>query len=136
MHVGVIHERMEDGGLQVRRVINSGGIPGKNAVLNQIYADVLGREVHVPVAPPVGVGACIFAALAAGAVPDIESAQARLCRATTVYRPRPEARAAYDELKAIYRRIYLAFGQTGQVDLSDVLPTLRKHRLAGAQAAT
>lgn len=134
MHVGIIHDRMEEGGLQVRRIINAGGIPGKNPVLNQIYADVLGREVHVPSVPPVGVGACIFAALAAGAVPDLETAQAKLCRATKVYHPRPENRATYDRLKALYRRTYFAFGQTGHVDLSDVLPRLRKNRLDAAAA--
>ena len=135
MHVGIIHDRIAEGGLKVRRVINAGGIPGKNAALNQIYADVLDREVHVPVAPPVGVGACIFAALAAGVVPDLETAQARLCHATKVYHPRPETSEAYKGLKAIYRRIYFAFGQTGHVDLSDVLPILHRYRLADAEAA-
>ncbi|MFT4148881.1 MAG: ribulokinase [Paracoccaceae bacterium] len=130
MHVGIIHDRMEEGGLQVRRVINAGGIPGKNPVLNQIYADVLNRDVHVPAAPPVGVGACIFAALAAGAVPDLETAQERLCHEAVIYRPRPENRAAYERLKSIYRRLYLAFGEKGAVDVSDVLPFLRDRRLA------
>src|SRR5207302_6759002 len=35
-HTRVILERMEEHGVPVRRIINGGGIPQKNAVLNQV----------------------------------------------------------------------------------------------------
>src|SRR5262249_22596722 len=38
-HTRVILERMEEHGVPVRRIINGGGIPQKNAVLNQVYAN-------------------------------------------------------------------------------------------------
>ena len=47
-HTRVILERMEEHGVPVRRIINGGGIPQKNAVLNQVYANVLGKPVLVP----------------------------------------------------------------------------------------
>ena len=48
LHTRVILDRMEENGVIVRRVINAGGIPQKNDVLNQVYANVLGRPVLVP----------------------------------------------------------------------------------------
>ncbi len=47
-HTRIILERMAEHGVNIKRVINAGGIPQKNNVLNQIYADVLGRPVLVP----------------------------------------------------------------------------------------
>src|ERR1700688_5185929 len=45
LHTRVIFDRMESKGVRVQRVINAGGIPQKNEVLNRVYADVLGRPV-------------------------------------------------------------------------------------------
>lgn len=129
MHVRLIIERMGEGGLSFRRVINAGGIPQKNRVLNQVYADVMGVEVHVPASSPVGVGACIFAAIAAGAFPDIASAQARLCPQTEVFRPDPAAHAVYERLYALFTRVYHGLGETGSCELGTVLPELRRFRL-------
>ena len=47
-HTRVILDRMEEYGVHMKRVINGGGIPQKNEVLNQVYANVLGRPVLVP----------------------------------------------------------------------------------------
>ena len=47
-HTRVILERMAEHGVHIKRVINAGGIPQKNNVLNQVYANVLGRPVLVP----------------------------------------------------------------------------------------
>ncbi len=48
LHTRIILDRMAEHGVNIKRVINAGGISQKNAVLNQIYADVLGRPVLVP----------------------------------------------------------------------------------------
>ena len=66
-HTRVILERMEEYGVPVRRVINGGGIPQKNAVLNQVYANVLGKPMLVPEGDVTSLGSAIFAFLAAGA---------------------------------------------------------------------
>jgi L-ribulokinase len=40
----------------IKRVINAGGIPQKNDVLNQVYANILKRPVLVPSSNVVGLG--------------------------------------------------------------------------------
>ncbi|MFC6487450.1 ribulokinase [Nitratireductor sp. GCM10026969] len=127
LHTRIILDRM--GGLSFERVLNAGGIPQKNGVLNQTYADVLGCDVHVPDRSPVGVGACIFAALAAGAFDTIDDAQAVLSPRTRVFRPRAERKDAYDELHGLFRDLYYGFGAGEQVALDRILPALRAFRL-------
>lgn len=130
MHIRVIIERMRGGGLDLRRVVNGGGIPQKNAALNQIYADVLGTEIHVPARSPVGVGACIFASVAAGCFATVEDAQAALSPATRTYAPRPGNRERYENLYRLFTDLYFGFGEGRQVDLGRVLPALRQLRLS------
>ncbi|WOI58131.1 ribulokinase [Palleronia sp. LCG004] len=128
MHVRIIVERMRGHGVAIDRVLNGGGIPQKNVALNQIYADVLGTEVHVPESSPTGVGACIFASLAAGLFHDYADAQTRLAPATRVFHPRPDAQAVYEQLFPLYRSVYFAFGTGEPQDLGSVLGTLRTFR--------
>jgi len=47
-HTRVIFEHMEQRGVPILRVINTGGIPQRNQVLNQVYANVLQKPVLVP----------------------------------------------------------------------------------------
>jgi L-ribulokinase len=127
-HTRIILERMAEYGVPVDRVINAGGIPQNNAVLNQVYADVLGKPVLVPAGVPTSLGSAIFALLAAGAFPTIEAAQAKLCLKYTVVLPRPEATAVYEELFLLYRKAYFALGTRSAeaVPLGDILPELRR----------
>lgn len=129
MHTRIILERMRSCGVGAGRVINGGGIPQRNDVLNQIYADVLGEDVYVPVTSPTGVGSCIFAALACGAFANVEEAQARLSPRLKVFHPRADARAPYEQLFAQFRELYFGFGAGEPVDLATVLPRLRAFRL-------
>ncbi|UOM36228.1 ribulokinase [Acuticoccus sp. I52.16.1] len=129
LHVGVILDRMGEGGVPADRIINAGGVPQRGDVLNQVYADALGREILVPAASPVGVGSCVFAGLAAGAFATVEEGQAALCPPMRTYAPDPAARAVYDALFALFRDVYFALGEGRAVDLGRVLPEL--HRLRG-----
>ncbi len=126
-HTRIILERMAEHGVPVERVINAGGVPQQNAVLNQVYADVLGKPVLVPDGVPTSLGSGIFALLAAGAFPTVEAAQEKLCLAFRTYTPKPEAHAVYNELFTLYRRLYFALGSrdAAPVSLGDVLPELR-----------
>ncbi|WP_108658571.1 ribulokinase [Acuticoccus kandeliae] len=128
LHVRIILERMGEGGVPAERVINAGGVPQKNDVLNQVYANVLGRDILVPTRSPVGVGSCLFAGLAAGALASLEEAQARLCPPMRVFTPDPAAVAVYDRLHALFRDVYFAFGEGRPADLARVLPTLQAIR--------
>ena len=71
-HTRIILERMAEHGTRVDRVINAGGIPQNNPVLNQVYANVLNKPVLVPSEIPTSLGSGIFAMVAAGAFPTMK----------------------------------------------------------------
>jgi L-ribulokinase len=127
-HTRIILERMNEYGVPVERVINAGGVPQNNPVLNQIYADVLGKPVLVPDGTPTSLGSGIFALLAAKAFESIEEAQAHMCLPFVTYTPEPGAHATYNRLFELYRRVYFGLGtpDAKAVALGDVLPTLRE----------
>ena len=123
-HTRVILDRMAEHGVAIRRVINAGGIPQKNDVLNRIYANVLGRPVLMPSKSVVSLGSAIFAFLAAGAFKSIEEAQEKICPPHKVYEPDREAEAVYEELYPLYQKLYFEFGQLGRSSLGNILPAL------------
>ena len=69
-HTRIILERMAEHGVRIDRVINAGGIPQKNEVLNRVYANVLNKPVLVPAGIPTSLGSGIFALIAAGSIQD------------------------------------------------------------------
>ncbi len=125
-HSRVIFDRMAERGVEVKRVINGGGIPQKNDVLNQVYANVLGCPVLVPSKSVVSLGSAIFAFLAAGAFKTVEEAQDKIGPAYKTYQPEPTEKAVYDELYPVYRKLYFAFGEPGTGAFGEVLPKLIK----------
>jgi L-ribulokinase len=127
-HTRIILERMADHGVRVDRVINAGGIPQKNEVLNRVYADVLNKPVLVPAGIPTSLGSGIFALLAAGAYKTIEEAQTAVCLPLRTVQPNPKAALVYEKLYRHYRDLYFALGRrdAGATALGAVLPELRK----------
>jgi L-ribulokinase len=125
-HTRIILERLAEYGVPVDRVINGGGVPQNNAVLNQVYANVLGKPVLVPDGIPTSLGSGIFALLAAGAFQSVEEAQKKMCLPYQTYQPEAKAVGVYEELYQLYRKVYFAFGLRGApaVELGDVLPRL------------
>lgn len=123
-HTRVILDRMSEYGAPTVRVINGGGIPQNNRVLNQVYANVLGRPVLVPGSKVTGIGAAIFAFLAAGTFKTIADAQDRICSSFTVYEPEKAAQRVYEDLYQYYRRLYFLFGEPGKSEFGQVLPAL------------
>ncbi|HXQ96999.1 MAG TPA: ribulokinase [Candidatus Limnocylindrales bacterium] len=124
LHTRVILERMSENGVEIKRVINAGGIPQKNDVLNQIYANVFGRTVLVPAKSVLSMGSAIFAFLAAGAFKTIEEAQEKICPPFRVFEPEVSAQAVYDGLYPLYRKIYFEFGQPSKTAFGGILPAL------------
>jgi L-ribulokinase len=126
-HTRVILERMEQYGVPIERVINGGGIPAKNEVLNRVYANVLNKPVLVPETEVTSLGSAIFAFLAAGEFGSIEEAQQRLCPRHRVVKPDPEQARTYEELYGLYKRLYFAFGKPNSEPIfaGDILPSLR-----------
>lgn len=127
-HTRIILERMAEYGTPVERVINAGGVPQNNPVLNQVYANVLNKPVLVPAGVPTSLGSGIFAMLAAGAFPNIEAAQKKMCLDFTVFTPEPGSAAICEKLYRLYRKVYFGLGtQAAEVcALGDVLPELRR----------
>ena len=123
-HTRVILDRMAENGVHIKRVINAGGIPQKNDVLNQVYANVLGRPVLVPSKNVVSLGSAIFAFLAAGTFKTIEEAQDKICPSHKMYAPEKSQQSVYDSLYEIYRDLYFAFGSPGKGAFGKVLPAL------------
>jgi L-ribulokinase len=126
-HTRIILDRMEEHGASVRRILNGGGIPQKNETLNQVYANVLNKPILVPQGDVTSLGSAIFAFLAAGAFPTLEAAQKALCPPHHTYMPEPTSVEVYNQLFALYRKMYFALGSKGSADVSigDVLPQLR-----------
>jgi L-ribulokinase len=128
LHTRVVFERMAEHGVPIRRVINAGGIPQKNDVLNRVYANVFGVPVLVPERPITGLGSAIFAFRAAGTFETIEDAQRALCPSYRVIEPDTRQGAVYDELYSLYKDLYFAMGdpRSEPTHLGAVLPSLRR----------
>lgn len=126
-HTRIILDRLSEHGVPIRRIINGGGIPQKNQVLNQVYADVLQKPVLVPKREVTSLGSAIFAFLAAGVFETVEEAQNALCPSYRVIEPRTEARATYEALHGLYRELYFSYGipESEPAGVGEVLPRLR-----------
>ncbi len=127
-HTRIILERMAENGVPVERVINAGGIPQHNAVLNQVYANVLNKPILVPDGIPTSLGSGIFALMAAGVFSTVEEAQRKMCLNHVTYDPEPAAVEVYERLYQHYRALYFALGsrRAEAARLGDVLPDLKK----------
>ena len=136
MHTRIILERLAENGVPVDRVINAGGIPQRNEVLNQVYANVLQKPILVPNGVPTSLGSGIMAFLAAGTFKSVEEAQQAMCLSFRTIMPDAAATKTYDPLYAIYRKLYFGLGSRAAepVAIGDVLPELRK--IAEEQRAT
>ena len=127
-HTRIILEHMQSYGVPVARIINGGGIPRKNELLNQIYANVLNTPVVTPVGDMTGCGAAAFAFLTAGIFNSLEEAQQELCPPYKVYEPQAVTLPVYDELFGWFKQLYFALGKSEpySCDLTGVLLALRR----------
>lgn len=107
-----IIKRVEEYGVAVEQVINCGGIAEKNAFVMQVYADVCNRPMKISRSGQTcALGAAIFGAVAGGAHPTVEEAQAAMTGVKeTVYDPLPENAKVYERLYQVYRTLHDAFG--------------------------
>ncbi|MCC6488799.1 MAG: ribulokinase [Candidatus Hydrogenedentes bacterium] len=121
-----IIRQLEEGGVPITELYACGGLPGKNPLLMQIFADVTNREIKVSASDQtVALGCAMWGAVAAGSAAggydDVTHAAANMARLRdTVYTPNPEAHAAYEKLYAIYRRLHDLFGKGGDNAMKDL----------------
>lgn len=94
-------------GIEAHQLRAVGGIAQKSEFLMQLLSDVLGKTIHVSKSVQAcALGAAIYAAVAAGLHPDIQSAQRAMCEGTLrSYRPDPARSAACGEAYARYLRL-------------------------------
>jgi L-ribulokinase len=123
-HTRVVFERMIQHGLKIKRVINAGGIGQRSAVLNQVYANVLGCKVVAPARSAIGLGAAIFAFRAAGIFPSLEAAQDAVCPEFTTFEPNMQQHATYSQLHALFRELYFGFGEGAIFNANKILQQL------------
>ncbi len=124
-----IIEAFEAGGVPVKDFVACGGLPEKNKLLMQIFADVTGRPIRVARRPLTcsALGAAMHGAVAAGKAAggydSIAQAAGRMAHVQkSVYQPRPEARATYNKLFEEYRELHDYFGRGA----NDVLKKLKE----------
>ncbi len=127
-HTRIVLERMAEHGVPIRRVINAGGVSQKNDVLNQVYANVLGKPVLVP-ERPVTVWARRFSRSWPPAhFETIDDAQRQLCPPHRIVEPDARSRQVYDRLYSVFKMLYFSLGnpESPPVSVGSVLPELRR----------
>jgi L-ribulokinase len=126
----VIIDAFESAGVAVSDIVACGGLPQRNELLMQIYADVTGRDFSIAASTQTpALGAAIFAAVAAGAdlggydsIVDASRQMAQLADRT--YRPVDTHHAVYGDLYREYVHLHDVFGR----DSDGVMKTLRRIR--------
>ena len=121
----MIVETFQEAGVPVTELVVAGGLL-KNALLMQIYADVLNLPLStIDSQQGPALGSAIHAAVAAGAYPDVATAARAMGRVNRgVHQPIEANVAAYDELYAEYRALHDHFGRGG----NDVMLRLKAIR--------
>lgn len=115
----IIVEAFDSNGVPVREIVATGGLPDRNRLLMQIYADVSGRPIRVAGTRQGGAfGSAMHGAVAAGkaaggydTIVDAAKAMARLREDS--YTPNLAAKAVYDRLFAEYVTLHDYFGRGG-----------------------
>jgi L-ribulokinase len=124
----IIIETFEQSGVAVRELVATGGLPERNKLLMQIFADVTGREIKVAATSQAGsLGSAMHGAVAAGAkaggYDTIQQAAAKMAHLKDEkYVPIPEHKRVYDQLYAEYVTLHDYFGRGA----NDVMKRLKR----------
>ncbi|MNE38423.1 Ribulokinase [compost metagenome] len=130
-----IIDAFHSNGVEVKELYACGGLPQKNALLMQIYADVTNREIKVAASKQTpALGAAMFGAVAAGAekggfdsIMDAAQKMARVHEET--FKPIPENVAVYEKLYAEYNQLHDYYGRGA----NDVMKRLKEIKEEQAQ---
>lgn len=124
----VIVEALESNGVPVGELVACGGLPEKNKLLMQIYADVTGREFKMVASQQASaLGSAMFGAVAAGKEAGgydsiFEAARTMAALKDETFKPIPEHQQVYNQLFAEYLRLHDYFGRGG----NNVMKTLKR----------
>ena len=126
----VIVETFEKNGVPIYELVACGGLPEKNQLLMQIYADITGRPFKLSASSQTpALGSAMFGAVAAGKLHGgydtiFDAARNMAHLKDQVYQPIPENERVYNALFAEYLSLHDYFGRGG----SDVMKRLKKIR--------
>ncbi|MBM3190348.1 MAG: ribulokinase, partial [Chloroflexi bacterium] len=126
----MIVETFEASGVGIREIVAAGGLPERNKLLMQIYADVTGREFKVAGTAQAGaLGSAMHGAVAAGSAAGgydtIQEAAAKMAHLKDEsYTPIPANQAVYNQLYAEYVTLHDYFGR-GANDVMKRLKALK-----------
>jgi L-ribulokinase len=132
----VIVEAFDGNGVAVDELVACGGLPEKNPLLMQIYADVTGREIKVTASKQTpALGSAMFGAVAAGRVDGgydsiIEAAQRMPRLQKRTFKPIAQNQKVYGRLFQDYSQLYDYFGR-GRNDVMKRLKALRQEVRTG-----
>ena len=121
-------------GVPIDELYACGGLPERNHLLMQIYADVTGMPLKVSGSSQTpALGSAMFGAVAAGAAAGgydniVDAAAQMASLAPVTYQPNPAAHAVYQRLHAEYMRLHDYFGR-GQNDVMKTLKAIRDETL-------
>jgi L-ribulokinase len=126
----MIIDTFQESGVAVNEIVACGGLPERNKLLMQIYADVTGREIKISASEQTpALGSAMFGAVAAGRAGGgydsiFEAAQHMARLKEEIYRPIEEHTAVYDQIYAEYARLHDYFGR-GENDVMKRLKELK-----------
>jgi L-ribulokinase len=134
----VIIETFEASGVPVKEIVATGGLPDRNRLLMQIYADVTGRPIRVAATRQgAALGSAMHGAVAAGKAAGgydsiVEASKHMAGLRSDSYDPIPENKDVYDRLFVEYVTLHDYFGQGGN-DVMKRLKQLKVEVLAGKE---
>ena len=126
----MIIDTFEENGVAVNEIVACGGLPERNKLLMQIYADVTGKTIKISASEQTpALGSAMFGAVAAGSAAGgydsiYEAAQKMARLKDEVYTPISENKAVYDLIYAEYKRLHDYFGR-GENDVMKRLKAIR-----------
>ena len=129
----IIIDAFQSSGVEVNEIVACGGLPEKDEMLMQIYADVTNREFKVAAsAQTCALGSAMWGAVAAGKArggyDDINEAAAKMARVKDkTYKPNPEAHKVYARLFEEYKKLHDYFGR-GQNDVMKRLKAIKEEQ--------
>ncbi|MGG3449259.1 ribulokinase [Domibacillus aminovorans] len=112
-----IIENYTEAGIEVNEIFASGGLPQRNKLLMQIYADITNREIKIPDSnQTTALGAAMYAAVAAGELRGgyntiFEAAENMAKVKEETFLPIVENVRIYDELYKYYLELHDYFGR-------------------------
>ena len=135
----VIVDAFERSGVAVNEIVACGGLPDRNRLLMQIYADVTGRRIRVSASSQTpALGSAMFGAVAAGAkvggYDTIAEAAARMAHVKDeAYVPDPRHQAVYAGLYEEYVGLHDYFGRGANDVMKRLKARARDTRLRGGE---